>query len=81
MLLLPHHDNWRECDCVCVYVCVRLVVRDELMNAHTHTLSHIQACMWLVGVFCPSCAVTGSWDPLRSQISDRALEQLGLCVD
>lgn len=40
-------------------VCV-FVVRDELaLSTRTHTLSHIQTCMWLVGVFCPGCAVKG----------------------
>lgn len=65
-----------------VRVCV-FDVRYELRRSmHTHRPSHIQTCMWLVGVFCPGCAVgKGSWDPLRSQINHCALEQLGLRVD
>lgn len=62
---------------MCVFVCV---IGDELaLSICIHT--HIQTCMWLVGVFCPGCAVEGSWDPLRSEINHRALEQLGLRVD
>lgn len=63
-----------------LWVCVFCGERQtHLIN--THALSLIQTCMWLVGAFCPGCAVKGSWDPLRSQINHRALEQLGLRVD
>lgn len=63
MLLLPHHDNRREHDstcvfCVCAYVCV---------GGEMHTLSCIQTCMWLIGVFCPGSAVIKkqNWDSTK----------------
>lgn len=44
MLLLPHHDNWRDCVCVCV-------LRFRNVNSpyrHTHSHTYRHACGWLV---------------------------------
>lgn len=84
VLLLPHHDNWRDCDCVCLCVCMSVcecmtvcvsVGCGERLTHHinTHALTHMQTCMWVVGVFCPSspCFVkrgTGTLFDLKSII-------------
>lgn len=58
-------------------MCVRC---RNINSPYQHTHTHIQACMWAAGVFCPGRAVEGSWEhPLpESRINHRALEQLGL---
>lgn len=37
VLLLPHHDNWRGCDCVCGERLTRLIN----MYTFTHTDMHV----------------------------------------
>lgn len=77
MSLLPHRDNRRERDRVCV-----------CGGGELHILCCVQMCVCvvgrLVGVFCPGSAVSTAEAGTRldrSQISLSALEQLCLCVD